>query len=395
MDDEANNSSTRQLVNSSTISKPVYVVSTGDEVELFLNGKSLGLGKRSDTFLFTFDNVRYEPGKLKAVSYRNGQEVSNYQIETVGEPAAIRMQWVEAPAEFRADGADIRMADVEVVDAQGRRCPLAHDMIQFSLEGEAEWLGGLSGLGEDSVDNRVLSKELPVEAGICRVMVRSTTKAGQLTITARAKGFKTAMLSTATTATPTKDGFYTDAQGFPIEADWGKQLPSYIKRGETPRSPSFRQHLTTIDIKDISSPSDTTGIWTVCDDNEQTKWFSDGLLQHSEVTFHLVRPAAVSQVSLRLDGFRKTSYPLEIKAGNVVVWSGYTDKTLGYAYCLIEKPVASDTYTIRMLGPATVQEAFADMTELAAKHTVSTKASKSDRLGLIEIEFKETTKNQQ
>lgn len=376
----------------SELKKPVYVVSTGDKVELFLNGKSLGPGKRSNTFLFTFDSVKFEAGNLRAVSYRNGKEVSYHQIETVGEPAVVRMQWVEAPETFRADGADIRMADVEIVDALGRRCPLAHDLIQFSLSGEAEWLGGLSGLGEDSLDNRVLSKELPVEAGICRIMVRSTTKAGRFTITAKTKAFPAAQLTGTTTATPVKNGFYVDANGRPIEADWSKQLPVCLKRGETPLSPSFRQHLSTVSIIGITSPNDTTGIWSICDDNEQTKWLSDGLLQHSQVTLRLERPAAICQVALRMDGFRKTSYPLEIKAGDQVVWSGYTDKTLGYAYCHIDKPVVADTYTIRMLGPATVQEAFADMTELAAKQTVSTKASKSDRLGITEVEVKEKVK---
>ena len=91
-----------------------------------------------------------------------------------------------------------------------------------------------------------------------------------------------------------------------------------------------------------------------------------------------------------MDGFRRTSYPLEITASDgTVVWSGYTDKSLGYAYCHIEKPVKSDTYTIRMVGPASVKEAFGDMTELAAKKAVSKKASKSNKLGIIEIEFKE------
>ena len=251
--------------------KPVYVVSTGDEVELFLNGKSLGKGERSETFLFTFNDVKWEPGKLEAVSRRDGKEVSRYAIETVGKPAAIKMTWVEAPAAFRADGADIRMADVEIVDAKGRRCPVAHDMISFDLKGEGQWIGGLSGVPADSVNGyRVLSKQLGVEAGICRVMVRSTCKAGNITLTASAKGFKSAQLTTSTTAAAVKDGFFVDASGNPGEADWAKQLPLYTQRGETPQSPSYRDHLKTVAIKDITSPSDTKDIFNVCDDNEAT-----------------------------------------------------------------------------------------------------------------------------
>lgn len=375
----------------SNVAKPVYVVSTGDEVELLLNGKSLGKGKRSDTFLFTFDNVKYEPGKLEAISRRNGKELSRYSLETVGKPAQLRLRWVEAPAEFRADGADIRIADVELVDKQGRRCPTAGDFVTFDLKGEAQWIGGLSGVAADSVNGyRVGMKELQLEAGVCRVMVRSTTKAGNLELSASAKGYKTVKISATSVAVPTKNGFYTDNNGKPIEAAWGKALASDLSRGETPSTPSFRQHLQTIAIRDITSPSDTTGIWTVCDDNEASKWLSDGLIQNSSVTFRLERAAAISQIALRMDGFRRTSYPLEITASDgTVVWSGYTDKSLGYAYCHIEKPVKSDTYTIRMVGPASVKEAFGDMTELAAKKAVSKKASKSNKLGIIEIEFKE------
>ena len=373
------------------VTKPVYVVSTGDEVELLLNAKSLGKGKRTDTFCFIFDDVQYQPGKLEAISYRNGKEVSRHAIETVGMPAAIKMTWVDAPTVFRADGADIRLADIEIVDAQGRRCPTAHDLLTFDLKGEARWIGGLSGVAADSVCGyRVLSKQLEAEAGICRVMLRSTTKAGKVTLTASAKGFNTSQLTISTTATPSKDGFYLTADGKPANADWAKQLPAYLERGETPQTPSFRQHLQTISIKSITSPSDTTGIWTVCDDNEDSKWLSDGLIQNSQITFQLERAATISQIALRMEGFRRTSYPLEITAGDgSVIWSGYTDKSLGYAYCNIEKPVKSDTYTIRMVGPASVKEAFGDMTELAAKQAVSKKASKSNKIGIIEIEFKE------
>lgn len=65
--------------------KPVYVVSNGEQVELLLNGKSLGKGKRESHFLFTFDKVAYQPGRLEAVSYDGkGREVSRYTLSTVG-----------------------------------------------------------------------------------------------------------------------------------------------------------------------------------------------------------------------------------------------------------------------------------------------------------------------
>ena len=368
--------------------KPVYVVSTGDEVELLLNGKSLGKGQRTDTFLFTFASVKWEPGKLEAVSRRAGREISRYSIETAGKPAALKMHWIEAPAQFRADGADIRMAEIEVVDNQSRRCPLANDMVTFSLKGPAEWLGGISGDVADSLDNRVLSKELPVEAGVCRVMVRSTTEAGKVEIMANAKGFKAETLSIGTVAVPVKNGFYVDDKGAAIEAAWQNELPVDLSRGETPATPAFKLVNKDVAVKHIEAGSNAESVINICDDNEATKWSSDGHLDKAWITCHLERPAAVSQVVLRMDQFRKTSYPIEITtADGTVVWTGYTDKSLGYCYANIAKPVKSDSYKIRMLGPATVKEAFGDMTELAAKQNVSTKASKSNRLSIIEIEF--------
>lgn len=365
--------------------KPVYVVSTEDEVELFLNDKSLGKGERSHTFLFTFKDVKWEPGKLEAVAKN-----SRYVLETVGKPVALKMHWVEAPEKFRADGHDVRIAEIEAVDQQGRRHPISHDMLTFSLQGEGEYLGGVSGDAADSLDNRILSKELALEAGVCRVMVRSTTKAGSMTLTAKAKGFKDVSLTASTVATPQRDGFYVDAQGRAIEADWGSELPAYFDRGETPQTPSYQQRFKDVAVRSIDAKVNQEDVMKMVDDNEASKWTSDGHLENAQLTFHLERKAAVKQIVLRMDGFRRTSYPLEVTdSKGEVVWQGYTDKSLGYAYVPLKQTGVHDTYTIRMLGPATVKEAFGDITEIAAKKAVSMKASKSVKLGIIEIEFNE------
>ncbi len=111
--------------------KPVYVVSTADEVELFLNGKSLGKGKRSYHYLHTFEQVAYEPGTLLAV----GSDGSRYQLETAGAPTQLKLTAIENPEGTKADGADMVLFQVEVLDEQGRRCPLDDRMIHFSMWG--------------------------------------------------------------------------------------------------------------------------------------------------------------------------------------------------------------------------------------------------------------------
>ena len=408
--------------NGKAVTKPVYVVSTGDEVELFLNGKSLGKGQRSDTFLFTFSNIAWKAGTLRAVSYKNGKEVSSHQLQTIGKPVALRMHWVEAPAEFRADGSDIRIAEIEAVDKNGQRHPLAHDMITFDVKGNGDYLGGVSGVvseeeramnaaakpttegeitaegGHSKDTNGVLSKELMLEAGVIRVMVCSTTQAGDITLTAMAKGYKPASLTATTVACLQKDGFFVDASGTVMEADWAAALPLYLERGETPATPSYKQHFTTIAIKDVEVPVNQEKAHCMFDDNENNDkkngslWKSDGELENAWVKVTLERPSAISRITLRLDGFRKTSYPLQVYANGQLVWDGYTDKTLGDCYINIAQPVKTDQYEIRMIGPATVKEAFGSMTELAAKQNVSTKASKSTTLSIIELEFNEAKK---
>ncbi len=76
------------------------------------------------------------------------------------------------------------VASVEVMDKHGRRCPLANDLIHFEVEGPAEWCGGIA----QGKDNYILSKDLPVECGINRALLRSLTTAGKVRITAKADG---------------------------------------------------------------------------------------------------------------------------------------------------------------------------------------------------------------
>lgn len=428
--------------------KPIYVCSSADEVELYVNGRSQGLGHRSNTFLFTFDSVRYEPGTIRAVGRKGGREVSSDQKSTVGPVTHLRMRWigpedvvgVPTPAEpdpFRADGADIRIAEVEAVDAMGNRHPLAHDLIHFSLMGEGEYLGGLSGVvsdaeraynkasqaqgfegivaeGGNSTDtNGILSPDLMLEAGVIRVLVRSTTKAGSLTLTAtpvgtpgQASSLEPQSLSIQTTPCPVANGFYVEpAPKFtPIAANRSLCRPLNLSRGRTPSTPSYVATLKAVPIRNLEAACNqdklhylTDGIENGPTNTLHSKWSSDGLLDNAWLKINLVRPAALAQIDLRVDGFRTTSYPLQVFAivpasdgttERVLVWEGYTPKCLGNCYLNIPNPVVAQSYEIRMVGEATVKEAFASMTELAAKKNLSTKPSKSTTLSVSEIEVK-------
>src|SRR5205814_9160985 len=107
---------------------------------------------------------------------------------TAGEPFAIRLMPHTGPLGLRADGADVALIDVEVIDAKGQRCPTALNLINFSLSGPAEWRGGIA----QGPDNYLLAKSLPVENGLNRVIIRSTPRAGKIVVRAEADGLRPA-----------------------------------------------------------------------------------------------------------------------------------------------------------------------------------------------------------
>ena len=206
--------------------KPVYVVSNAEAVELFLNGRSLGMGKRDFHFLFTFGQVSFQPGTLTAVSYdANHQEVSRYSIQTAGEPAFLKLTAIQNPEGFHVDGADMALIQVEVTDSNGRRCPLDNRLIHFSLDGEAEWRGGIA----QGKDNYILSTSLPVECGVNRALIRSTRKAGKVVLTAKADGLPEASVTLQTLPVKVKDGL---SEYLPQST-----LKGWLTKGETPQTP--------------------------------------------------------------------------------------------------------------------------------------------------------------
>lgn len=359
--------------------KPVYVVSSGEDVELFLNGKSLGHGKRDYNYLFTFDNVAFEPGELMAVTYdKDGNEVDRYTVSTAGEPARLLLTTIENPEGFHADGADMALLQVEVVDAEGRRCPLDNRTVNFTLDGPAEWRGGIA----QGKDNFILSKSLPVECGINRALVRSTTVPGKIKITASAEGLPEASVEMATLPVKVENGLsdYIPA----------RTLKGMLDKGPTPPGPSYKDRKKTINIKSVEAGSAPEDVANSYDDNENSLWQSDGVPANSWITFNLERQAVVADITLKMEGWRKRSYPIEVYAGDKLIWKGYTGKGLGYIHLLPENPVETDRITIRQIGDATEKDAFS-MKELAGgpANEMDARKSKQYQLGIVEVEFLE------
>jgi beta-galactosidase len=168
--------------------KTVYVASNGDEVELFLNGKSLGLGSRSDHFLFTFPDVIWQPGEIKAVASRDGRVFATQSKRTVGPAVALRLTSITGPGGLLSDGSDVALVDVEAVDAKGQRCPTFQQRVDFALEGPAVWRGGYNSGKTNSINHLFLD----LECGINRVVVRAGRNRGRVTLRATSPGLKPA-----------------------------------------------------------------------------------------------------------------------------------------------------------------------------------------------------------
>ncbi len=366
--------------------KPVYVVSAGDRVELFVNGKSKGYGEQSYRFLYTFNNIAYEPGTIEAVSYDEaGREVSRHSIQTAGEPKHLKLTLMHGPKGMFADGADLTLVQVEVVDAQGRRCPLANDMVKFTLQGEAEWRGGIA-QGEDNYAGKT---ELPVECGINRVMLRSTDKAGKVTLTAEAKGLGSEAVSFETHPVEVKDGLSTY-----IPSDG---LPSRFDRGETPLTPSYKDTKVDVRIDSVQAGVNQADAYKSFDDNELSEWKNDGRRSTAWITYKLERRALIDDICIKLTGWRQRSYPLEIFAGDTLIWSGNTERSLGYVHLTVDHPVLSDRITIRLKGSTQDSDAFGQIIEVAVPQAGELDLFKAkngektnNELRIVEVEFLET-----
>lgn len=363
--------------------KPVYVVSNTDSVALFLNGKPMGQAQRDYHFLFTFDKIAFTPGVLEAVGYNDGKEAARMQLRTAGKPAKLKLAAIQHPKGWKADGADLVLLQVEVVDAEGNRCPLANDLIHFTVEGPAEWRGGIA----QGPDNYILSEKLPVECGVNRALLRSSVTAGKVVVRAEAEGLASASLELVSSPVEVQNGLSTY-----IPAD---DLEGSLDRGETPLSPSYIDRAVDVAVLSAEAGINTEEACKSCDDNELSEWKNDGKASTAWIKYHLERVARVDKVCMKLTGWRMRSYPLEIYAGDELIWSGETEKSLGYVHLKV-KPVPASEITIRLKGSSKEDDAFGQIVEVAAPVANELdlfKAKDGDKtnheLRIVEVEFKE------
>ncbi len=357
--------------------KTMYVISTADRVELFVNNRSLGFGQQSNRFLFTFPDVQWQPGMIRAVGYSaKGQQLSEQVKKTSGPAYALRLKSFTHPKGVQANGHDLILAEVEVVDKEGNRCPVAMDTIHFALTGAAEWRGGMA----QGTDNFILSKDLPVECGVNRVLIRSATKAGLIKLTAMATGLKSSSLQWQSVQVPVNNGLSRQLPSFGLKGD--------LHRGPTPATPSFTINRIPVNIIRATAGSLADSAFASYDDNELTDWYNDGKLSTAWIEYELESAATISEVNLKLNNFRSKSYPLRILVDGQEVYRGNSEKSLGY-FLAVCKPVNGKKVRIELMNAADVQTNTG--TELSGKK-LDDGVSRDDggnrsRLSIIEVEI--------
>jgi beta-galactosidase len=366
------------------VKKPVQVVSSADVVELFLNGKSLGRSDKPEyRFLFTFADIIWQPGTLEAIGYdKSGKEICRDRHETAGAPFALRLTSRVSPdgLGFKADGADLALVEVEVVDSAGRRVPTALDTIDFTLDGPAEWRGGIA----QGPDNFILSRSLPVECGVNRVLLRSTPASGRVTLRATAAGLKSAELVLATVAVPSA----VSTGVYPISPDSG--LAPSLARGPTPSGPSFHVTRTPVAIASAKAGGNADKIAFAYDDNEETTWTNGDTPDSAWAEFTLARPAKLTELTARLPGWRSRSYPILVTVDGVPVYRGATSPNLGYVTLPLKTANAGQVVRIQLTGKGETNIGFGEITEVNnAKNASDGAPAAKGSLGIVEIEFYE------
>ena len=169
---------------------PVHVFTSGDEAELFLNGESLGRKKKGPReYRLRWDDVKYAPGEVKVVAYKDGKEWASDTVKTAGAAAGVLLH-AEA-REASADGAGLAYIDAVVADEHGVPVPRSSNVIKFSVTGPAEIVA--TDNGDATSHEPFQAKECHAFNGKCLVIVRAQAGApGAVTIHAEAEGLHAA-----------------------------------------------------------------------------------------------------------------------------------------------------------------------------------------------------------
>lgn len=175
---------------------PVHIFTSGDEVELFLNGKSLGRKKKAEfEYRLRWDEVIYEPGELKAIAYKNGEAWAEKVVKTTGNASQL-LATVDQKT-IAADGKDLAFITVQISDEEGQLVPRANNLIRFRITGPGEIVATDNGNQTDMT--AFPSHERKAFNGLALAIVRGKAlETGDIIVTAESAGLKEARVQIRT-----------------------------------------------------------------------------------------------------------------------------------------------------------------------------------------------------
>ena len=174
----------------------LYTYTNTDEVELLVNGKSMGIRKNDRTDItrrniIYWENIPYgKGGNIIAVARNNGKEVARHRLETTGKATALKMV-VENPEDWKADGMDLQYVKVYAVDNKGRVVPDTKDEVTFKVSGAARLIAVDN--GDHFTDELFTGNTKKLHKGFIMAILRSDRSGGEVVITASSKGLKDAV----------------------------------------------------------------------------------------------------------------------------------------------------------------------------------------------------------
>ena len=177
---------------------PVFVYTSWPKAELLVNGKSMGFREKGEEDLLSryrliWDDVRYEPGEITVIAYdENNFETERKTIRTAGKP--YRIELVPSRDSLTADGKDLLYVTVRIVDRDGNLCPLDTRKVRFEVSGAGQFRAVAN--GDPTCLESFQSPEMSAFSGMLTVIVQSDRTPGPITLTAKAKGLKKAVLET-------------------------------------------------------------------------------------------------------------------------------------------------------------------------------------------------------
>lgn len=176
----------------------LYTYTNADEVELFVNGKSIGVKKNSDNprtrNRIKWDNVKYEEGYIEAVARKAGKIVARHKIETTSD--AVKLVATPDNQQWKADGQDLQHIRVCAVDKKGRRVQDAQNELTFAVDGPAEIVGVIN--GDMASEELTVGNRRRLYNGTATVILRSTQEAGDVTLLVTTNGLKKVKLKLET-----------------------------------------------------------------------------------------------------------------------------------------------------------------------------------------------------